>query len=213
MPLLGQYVEGLNENNLKLGVLSGKIELKNLKLKNSALDQLDLPVEVTHGTLRSLRVEIPWTSLDRSPVKLFIDGVLLQASPVNVRTISKESLKSKLLQRKRGHLDMLDAQMEQDEKDARSDKDNSNNNTSSYVSRLTTKILDNLEVNVSNVHMRYEDSLTCPGSIFAFGIILGNFQVATTDDEWNKSFMAREGLKKSGEGMKIHKLMRELKYF
>ena len=195
----------MNESNLKVGVLSGKIELRNLKLKNSALDQLDLPVEVTHGVLQNLRVEIPWTSLDRKPVKIFIDGVLLQASPIDVRSISKESLRFKLQQRKRSHLEMLDAQIEQDEKDAHEDVNDSK--SSSFISRLTTKILDNLEVNVSNVHMRYEDSLTCPGRTFAFGMILGDFQIATTNDQWNKSFMAREDKKKSGLGMKIHKLV------
>ena len=204
---LGQYVEGLNESNLKVGVLSGKIELRNLKLKNSALDQLDLPVEVTHGVLQKLRVEIPWTSLDRKPVKVFIDGVLLQASPIDVRSISKELLRSKLQQRKRSHLEMLDAQMEQDEKDAHGDEVGSNSGNSTYISRLSTKILDNLEVNVSNVHMRYEDSLTCSGKTFAFGIIIGDFQIATTDDDWSKSFLARDGQQKIGLGMKIHKLV------
>jgi vacuolar protein sorting-associated protein 13A/C len=67
---LGQYVEGLTEENLRVGVLSGRIELKNLKLKASALDDLDIPVEVSHGTLRSLKLEVPWASLDRKPVKV-----------------------------------------------------------------------------------------------------------------------------------------------
>ena len=34
---------------LQVGVLSGKIELRDLKLKRSALDNLDIPVEVHHG--------------------------------------------------------------------------------------------------------------------------------------------------------------------
>ena len=36
--------------------ISGKLEFKNLKLKRSALDILDLPVEVSHGCLQSLQV-------------------------------------------------------------------------------------------------------------------------------------------------------------
>ena len=67
---LGEYVEGLTEENLRVGVLSGKIELKNLKLKKSAMDAFDIPVEVSYGILKSLRVEIPWASLDRKPVKV-----------------------------------------------------------------------------------------------------------------------------------------------
>ena len=33
-----------------------------------------------------------------------------------------------------------------------------------YVQRLTAKILDNLEINVENVHLRYEDASTIAGS-------------------------------------------------
>ena len=96
---LGQYVEGLTEENLRVGVLSGRIELKNLKLKASALDDLDIPVEVSRGTLRSLKLEVPWASLDRKPVKVFIDGVLLQAAPIDVNCMSKSNLREKLLMR------------------------------------------------------------------------------------------------------------------
>ena len=62
---LGEYVEGLDAENLRVGVLSGMLEFKNLKLKRSALDVLDIPVEVSHGCLQSLQVSVPWTALDK----------------------------------------------------------------------------------------------------------------------------------------------------
>jgi hypothetical protein len=47
---LGDYVEGLDSQNLEISLLSGSVELKNLKLKASALEKLDLPVTVKEGT-------------------------------------------------------------------------------------------------------------------------------------------------------------------
>eukprot|EP01035_Chromulina_nebulosa_P019459 gene19459-25341_t len=77
--VLGSYVEGLTEENLKVGVWSGKLQFTNLKLKKSALDNLNLPVTVSHGMLELLKIKVPWTSLDSKPVQVTIDGLYLQA--------------------------------------------------------------------------------------------------------------------------------------
>ena len=77
--VLGNYVEGLNPENLKLGIWDGKIELSDLKLKRTALDGLNLPISVSHGSLKRLEVSIPWASLESKPVIVVMDGVYLQA--------------------------------------------------------------------------------------------------------------------------------------
>jgi hypothetical protein len=61
--LIGEYVEGLNTENLQMAVFSGQIEFNNLSLKAGALNKFDLPVTITKGSLKSLHVEIPWTNL------------------------------------------------------------------------------------------------------------------------------------------------------
>jgi len=127
---------------------------------------------------------------------MFIDGVLLQATPIDVNSISKTELRAKLTRKKRNHLDSLDAQAEVAEKDrlaaAAGKTPETGDKKSSYAQRLTVKILDNLEVTISNVHIRYEDSLSSPGSTFAAGITLGSFSISTTDWNWNKAFLSRD---------------------
>eukprot|EP01040_Poterioochromonas_malhamensis_P023396 gene23396-28687_t len=88
--VLGQYVEGLTKENLKLGVWSGKIEFFNLKLKDSALDQLNLPIQVKKGSLKRLSVKVPWTSLESKPVEVEIDGLYLLACPLDLSQNSAE---------------------------------------------------------------------------------------------------------------------------
>jgi vacuolar protein sorting-associated protein 13A/C len=89
---LGKYVDGLSVENLKVGVWSGKIELKNLKLKQTALDNLNLPINIKHGRLTNLVVKIPWIGLESTPVRVEIDGVYLLASPIDLLTISREAI-------------------------------------------------------------------------------------------------------------------------
>ena len=71
----------------------------------------------------------------------------------------------------------------------------------SMLQNLATQILDNLEIRVSNIHIRYEDSKTFPGTAFAFGVTLHSFVVTTTDQNWQETFH------KSTDGVSIvHKL-------
>jgi hypothetical protein len=80
--------------------LLGEVSLTKVKLSKSALDKLDLPVEVTFGEfeeffpmpffssrlfligyLENLLLKIPWTNLGSSPVQLKIDSLFLVAKP------------------------------------------------------------------------------------------------------------------------------------
>jgi hypothetical protein len=47
---LGSYIDGLQRENLSIGIGSGDVVLENLQLKRDALDDLDLPVIVKSGT-------------------------------------------------------------------------------------------------------------------------------------------------------------------
>lgn len=88
--VLGKYVDGLTKEHLKVGVWSGKIELFELKLKPSALDDLNLPIRAERGFVKSVRVRIPWTQLESKPVVVEIDGVLLQAAPLDLTGLTAE---------------------------------------------------------------------------------------------------------------------------
>ena len=46
---LGEYVDGLQPENLKLHLGTGNVVLENLELKREALDRLELPINVKKG--------------------------------------------------------------------------------------------------------------------------------------------------------------------
>ncbi len=71
----------------------------------------------------------------------------------------------------------------------------------SFTSSLITKIVDNLQFTVRNIHIRYEDSLSNPEHPFSAGITLAEFSAVSTDANWNPTF-----IQNSGDG--IHKLAR-----
>lgn len=189
--VLGNYVEGLTRENLKLGVWSGNVELSNLQLKASALDQLSLPVRVVRGLLSNLRVEVPWTALDSKPVEVFIDGVYLLAAPLDTSRMSAEEARKMVLSANQAKLKQVeDAIMLAVH--AHKQTANSASQKASYVQQLVTRILDNLEVTVSNLHIRYEDSYADKQSTFSCGITLEQLALAATDENWNARFVRRD---------------------
>nr|XP_006815974.1 PREDICTED: vacuolar protein sorting-associated protein 13A-like [Saccoglossus kowalevskii] len=54
----------------------------------------------------------------------------------------------------------------------------------SFVEKMVASIVNNIQVTLNNVHIRYEDSVTNPGNPVAFGVMLQSLTAQTTDDLW-----------------------------
>lgn len=202
--VLDDYVEGLSIENLKLGVLSGKIELNNLLLKRTALDKLNLPISIVHGSLKKLKLKIPWTALESKPVRVIIDGLYLQAGPLDVGILTPEQLRNMAFDVKRARLKaaedaVMAASVTPEGIQERTQK-------ASYIQQLTAKIVDNIEITMTNVHIRYEDVMTIPGTVISAGVTIASISLSTTDDHWNEAFVARESKSKSTAINKLGKL-------
>lgn len=193
---LGHYVEGLSLENLKLGVWSGKVEFNNLKLRDGVLDSLNLPVCITRGSCKSLKLKVPWRNIETKPVNVVIDGVYIQAGPLNMSAFSPENISKQALANKRGKLQQAEDALLNDIGIS------SEETKATYVQQMTAKVLDNLEITLTNVHIRYEDDTAVESQTFAAGITIDTISLATTDSAWNETFVQR----KPGSIAAIHKL-------
>lgn len=54
-----------------------------------------------------------------------------------------------------------------------------------FVEKLTAQIIKNVQIKISDIHIRYEDNVTNPGHPFAMGITLSRLVMESTDDQWN----------------------------
>lgn len=64
---------------------------------------------------------------------------------------------------------------------------------------MASRIIDNLQITVKRVHLRYEDRLSVPDRPFAVGITLAGFSAQSTDENWQPSYIVN-----SSQG--VHKL-------
>ena len=155
----------------RIGVWAGKIELKNLQLKSSALDELNLPIHVSRGTLSSLKLKIPWAHLSSKPVLVQVDGIYLEARPVDLNRYSSSSSSSTttaadsqrlIYSAKMKILDAVERAITSRLHAKESLLSRATSQKASYIQKLSTKILDNLEVAITHVHLRYEDNQSIP---------------------------------------------------
>ncbi|KAJ2868813.1 Vacuolar protein sorting-associated protein 13, partial [Coemansia erecta] len=187
---LGNYVTNLETNQLKLGIWQGDVKLEKLRLKNDALDKLRLPVDIKEGWLGTLTISIPWSNLKGEPVRILIDNVYILATPrfqENFDPQREEEREYKNKMRRLENDDILRQQQQIKNKAAHSPGDEKKQ--ASFTEQLITKIVDNLQVVIKNIHVRYEDSISNPDHMFAVGATLNELSAVSTDEEWRDTFL------------------------
>jgi hypothetical protein len=60
--LIGQYVEGLETENIDFGV-QGRLKIENLRIKSKVIDWLEWPVELRYSVIKQFILNVPWASL------------------------------------------------------------------------------------------------------------------------------------------------------
>jgi vacuolar protein sorting-associated protein 13A/C len=175
--ILGEFVSGLTEENLKVGVWGGKIKLKNLQINRTGLEKMNLPLSVQEGYCETLEVKIPWTNLDKQAVQITVTGVHLLVAPVDFSTLSTDSAAARCREKRKDQLDRAERVIEfaatnYMEPDTSSDEDMK---STSYKRKILRKMAKNLEVSFHDVHFRYEDCTTLPNENFNFGVTMDSF--------------------------------------
>ncbi|XP_025079346.1 vacuolar protein sorting-associated protein 13A-like [Pomacea canaliculata] len=137
---LGDFVENLDTSQLKIGIWGGSVVLDNLNIKESALDELDLPVKVKAGHISKLVLKIPWTNLYTEPVLLKLNGIYALAVQI---------LESSMMQRKRRrYYDIKQkklAQIEEAKSWKQRDRQPKEVKKDTFAEKLTTQIVKNLQ--------------------------------------------------------------------
>ncbi|XP_047510768.1 vacuolar protein sorting-associated protein 13 isoform X2 [Pieris napi] len=178
---LGDYVENLNRSQLKLGIWGGDVVLENLILKQNALEELNIPVQTVYGHLGKLVLKIPWKNLYGASVEATIERLFLIVNPNAEIKYDPEKEEKIALAAKQAELARVE---EAKKKEAEKDE---NKLDETFVEKLVTQIIKNVQLKITDIHIRYEDSITNPKAPFSFGITLHNLSVHTTDENWKQT--------------------------
>ncbi|KAL6543920.1 hypothetical protein OROGR_010417 [Orobanche gracilis] len=192
---LGNYVRGLNKEDLKISVWQGDVELTNMQLKPEALNALKLPLKVKAGFLGSVKLKVPWSRLGQDPVLVYLDRIFLLAEPATeVEGLSEDSIQEVKKNRIREmEMKLLESQQLL-------------NLEMSWLGSLINTVVGNLKLSISNIHIRYEDLESNPGHPFAAGVTLDKLSAFTVDDNGEETFKAGGALERIQKSVELERV-------
>eukprot|EP00736_Rhodelphis_marinus_P007126 Rmarinus@m.9219 len=189
---LGNYVKGIDKKSLSLSAWKGDVSLENLDLREDALEQLNLPVHVVAGHMGRLKVIVPWKKLKSKPTVIQIDDIYLLAKPNDSFVYNREKEEELAWATKQRQLDELEkvrASGPTAKESTRNENSDADAKKPSFVKRLAERVINNIQVKVQRVHLRYEDNASFPTRPFAMGFTLSSLTIESTDETWQKTFL------------------------
>ncbi|KAB2092888.1 hypothetical protein ES319_A02G061000v1 [Gossypium barbadense] len=200
---LGEYVNDLSLETLRISVWQGDVVLKDLKLKAEALNSLNLPVAVKAGFVGTITLKVPWKSLGNEPVIVLIDRVIVLAHPTPDGRKLKEEDREKLFVAKIQQIEEAEAATLEAISGSNLENPPPGN---SWLGSLIATIIGNLKITISNVHIRYEDCFSNPGHPFSFGVTLAKLAAVTMDEQGNETFDTSGALDKLRKSLQLERL-------
>ncbi|KAL3994358.1 hypothetical protein ACH3XW_21415 [Acanthocheilonema viteae] len=188
---VGEYLENLNTDQLSIALLQGQVELENVPLKKSALRKFDVPLKVKSGLLGKLTLSVPLTRLRSEPwvIKMSDLLVLLELSPSvrydveNVEIYEQAKKEQQLEDLEKYHKRQLLSYWGLPNHDNSSEQN-------WWGASLVSTIVNNIQLVLSNVHIRYEDDRTLSNNeSFVCGVRIHNVSMQTTDSHWGIGYI------------------------
>ncbi|XP_037835905.1 vacuolar protein sorting-associated protein 13C isoform X2 [Kryptolebias marmoratus] len=188
---IGDYVENLDKSQLKIGIWGGNVVLENLRVKENALSEFDVPFKVKAGQIGKLTLKIPWKNLYNDAVVATLEGLYLLVVPgaieSQLKTNSYNDIKYDAAKEEHYQQEAKQKELQRIE-DAlqnavRRDKPQEEKKDT-FAEKLATQVIKNLQVKISNIHVRYEDDLSDPQRPLSMGVTLSELSLQTTDENW-----------------------------
>lgn len=203
---LGQYVESETVNvSSKLWKSSERLKLENLRLKDSVLPSW-LPFRLKAGFIGQFEADLPIAAIFGSAAaKIKFVDVLLVLAPVDHDDDQEQEEIAALIAHKLQRLeqDLLDRWSGPQVPDAGKPHESEGYfGTDGWIGRTMTKLIDNLQVDIRNLHIRVESvwfpakplrtqgppsskGTTPDGGVkYALGVSLGALSAVTTPSNW-----------------------------
>jgi len=144
---LGQFLEGLDKENLKLSIWSGNIVIENISVKPEVLEMLGLPIKMRFSFVGRLKLSIPWKSLGSKPVEIFLENIFLVLEPINKESWSPIDYKDihKRLELMEMYVNDVMKKIAEKRKNLEAP---AKAEDQGMIARLTEKVIDNIQVSV-----------------------------------------------------------------
>jgi hypothetical protein len=202
---LSELLTGVTSDTFILDFGSGSFGVRDVQLNLKHFKDIESPLDIKHVSLGEVKLEIPapWKLL-REPIKVKVDKLFVVVGARNVSGFTIDQRKEMMKATKKlalfvmGMVDGIPQPPEYVDKEAaiKSKKkllEPELFGLPGIVKRLIP-IVDNVQVEIANIHIRYEDAQSRPAGPIAIGLCLDNLAIrgSTNRDgqdtlvtEWN----------------------------
>lgn len=173
----GEYLKGIDKQNLSVAVWKGEISVKTVDINPDILRKMGIPLKMVFGKIESLLLKVPWNNLSGKPVEVEIDSICVVLLMEDIAVwYSKQNYLEFCMSLIDGVKDEMSKKLE--EEFEKQDKKSS----------FFEQIFDNLIVSVKNIHIRIENNIGHP---YCFGGVLEDFGMRSVDSYGQPIFVKR----------------------
>ena len=173
---LSNFIE-IDKSQTYASLLSGELELKNVKIKKDCFGYINLPYFILEiGYIGKIKIEMSVPFFYSSPINIFINDIFIYAKQKDINKLKEKeeinSIKAFKNQRLETEENILN-KLEEIE---------------STEPSMITQIINNINITVKNLVIRFEDSISNSMNPFSLGIILKEFRINSLKENNDTDF-------------------------
>ncbi|XP_026401188.1 uncharacterized protein LOC113297020 isoform X1 [Papaver somniferum] len=173
---LGPYIKDFQREQLKIGLWNEEVVLDNVELVLEAFDHLQLPFAIKRGRVGRLSIKIPWKKLGLSPIIIVLEDVFIQAGQRDEHEWNPDLVERRDIAGKKAKLTAAEL--------AKFSRRVCENQTGqAFVSYITAKLLDNVQVSIRNFRVTYTDQ-QIGSAPYTFGIRFSSLTTVKHSSIW-----------------------------
>ena len=176
---LSKFLE-INRDETKISLWNGSVEMSNVKIKPEIFTTMNLPYfELVNGYVGKIKLIVSLPRFYLYPIKVSVEKVFLHAKQKKLETIDKK----KEIENMEAYKDSQLLSMEELANEVE-------NLQKEGGPGFLDKIINNLEIDIKDICVRFDDNLSYNLIPFTFGLLLKNLKITTVDDKFQE---AQEG--------------------
>ena len=178
---LSNFLE-INPNQTSISLLSGEFVLKNVKIKKSSFEYVNIDyLELVNGYIGSIKVLLQMPNFYSNPMKIYINDLYVYAKQKKIKNINEKERIDYLIANKLYRLS-LDEQINH-QIDEINSQDGGN---------FVNQIINNLNIFVHNIVFRFDDTISSPYTPFSVGLIAKSFHIISFEEFYNNNNINEE---------------------
>ena len=190
--LLANFLE-IDTSKTNISILTGKIQLENLKIKREIFEYYYIPYfELLHGYVGSLDIDLKMPFFYNNPIKVKINQIFAHFRQKDINKLKKEEELHTILEYKKNLLINSEQLFAEIEEMKRQNKENNmqgkrfkrEEKTEENLPEIVQKIINNVLIDINEIVIRFDDDLSYKGIPFSMCVILNHITVRSTGKDF-----------------------------